>query len=87
MDITTWGLITSLTLIGLGVWNTTSRLNDLSFNAQMMKDITAKQEAVNSKQDSDIVELKNLISRQQGVLEEILVAVRRNGKANSSFTP
>jgi hypothetical protein len=81
MDLTTWAFVTLLTIIGLGIWNGTSQLSSLSYSMGTAQDNYKEQKEINTKQDQEIMELKGAMARQQGVLEEILAAVRASSKS------
>lgn len=78
MDLTAWGIITALTLVGLGVWSAGLRLADLSFTVENVVKSHERNGRIDEMQDQRIQSLEVALAKQQGYLEQILAAVRRD---------
>lgn len=80
MAISTWLVITVLSVIGVGIWNGGAKLTDLVYAVTNVKLNDAKQDEINERQDSEINKLELTLAKQQGYLERILDAVESNGR-------
>lgn len=80
MEVTTWVITITLSMVGLGVWNGGTKLADLTNAIKSLSVNDTKQDQTNEKQDREIRALETLLARQQGYLEQILNAVESNGR-------
>jgi hypothetical protein len=81
MDITRWAITGVLGVIALGVWTGGMRLNDLGYSMTQAKQQDIEHNLVNQRQDKEIGEIKTAVTEHRVYLEQILAAVRSNGKA------
>lgn len=77
MEVTRWVIVAALSLIGTGVWAGAINLITVVNKVQQIDKTVAQQGAIDSRQDSEIAGLKNVLSRHEAYLEQILQAVRR----------
>jgi hypothetical protein len=80
MAISTWLVISALSVIGLGIWNGGAKLTDLVYAVTSIKINDVKQDETNQRQDSQINRLELSLAQQQGYLQRILDAVESNGR-------
>ncbi len=80
MEVTTWLITITLSMIGLGVWSAGHQLKDLVNAVGAIKANDEKQDLTNYKQSNKIQELELALAKHQGYLERILDAVESNGR-------
>lgn len=80
MEVTTWAITITLSLIGLGVWNGGKKIASLTAAVNSVRLNDTKQDQINEKQDTQIRDLEISMVKQQVYLERILGAVESNGR-------
>jgi hypothetical protein len=87
MELTTWLVTGSISVLAIGVWNGVYRMGELIHTVSEIvesdvrqEDTNIKQQATNEAQDKQIRSIEVTLARHQGYLERILSAVQENGR-------
>jgi hypothetical protein len=81
MEVTRWAITAALSASAIGIWAGVLNINDLTNAVKALSVNDVKQDRVNERQDRDINEIKNGMTRHGTLLEQILATVRENGQS------
>ena len=87
MELTTWLVTGSISILAIGVWNGVYRIGELIHTVSEIVESDArqhetnlKQQAANAAQDKQIRSIELTLAKHQGYLEQILDGVRANSR-------